>query len=148
MLTLLFIMSLFLNVVFVLNCFKNKFRPENLIRAFTKRFKIFWKKISFSFVKSPGRPPISEKIKAIIKKMYFENIKIGGLRIYMNLIHLGFDISPSSVYRELRKIKKEYPQKPSQKWKTFLGNSKVIAMDFLCIHLDRLTDAFSSYLFL
>jgi len=118
------------------------FRPELVIEVFNKRFKLYWKMISMSHINSPGRPPISAEVTAVIKKMYLENIKIGGLRIYMNLKYLGFKVSLSTVYRKLREIKKNYPDQQSQHWKTFLYNSKTVAMDFLTVSIEISRDVF------
>lgn len=82
--------------------------------------------------------------------MLLENINIGGLRIYMNLVQLGInDISLSSVYRIIREIKKELGGNPSQKWKTFLYNSRVVAMDFLTVPVEITKDVFKlMYIFI
>jgi len=80
--------------------------------------------------------------------MYLGNTNIGGLRIYMNLLHLGYKLSRSSVYRALRKIKMDHPGKPTQQWKTFLKNSKVVAMDFLTVSVEITKDVFQQmYIF-
>ena len=136
------ILSLLLNLILLFFLLKSKFRPERLLAVFTKRFKAFWKKISFSNKRKAGRPPISSDIKDIIKKILLENIKIGGLHIWMNLIHLGYDISLSSVYRAIRVIKNDLLFTHSLKWKSFLSNSKVIAMDFLTASVEISKDVF------
>ena len=52
------------------------------------------------------------------------------------------NISLLSVYRSLREIKKEIEHELSQKWKTFLYNSRVVAMDFLTVPVEITKDVF------
>ncbi|MES0491563.1 MAG: integrase core domain-containing protein [Leptospirales bacterium] len=122
---------------------KIDFRSEMLIQKFNERFRIYWAKISSKTIKSPGRPPVSDETKAIIKKMLLENFLIGGLRIYMNLIQLGIhDASLSSVYRIIRNFKINLHPEKSQTWKTFLYNSRVVAMDFLTVQVEMAKERF------
>jgi len=139
------VISLFINLIFLFYYLISKLRPEFLIQKFIKRFKLYWSKISQRNSKSPGRPPVSEETKAIIKRMLIENPLLGGLRIYMNLIQLDIrDASLSSVYRIIRSFKKKLDLNSlrSQKWKTFLYNSRVVAMDFMVVQVEIAKDIF------
>ena len=139
-------LSLALNVLFILYFILSRVRPHLLVQEFIKRFKKYWAKISGKVFKSPGRPPVSEETKSIIKRMLRENTNIGGLRIYMNLFQLGInDASLSSVYRIIREFKKDLEFArlvKSQKWRTFLYNSRVVAMDFLTVSIEVSKDVF------
>ncbi|MES0491080.1 MAG: integrase core domain-containing protein [Leptospirales bacterium] len=144
MLTVL-IISLSIHLFSIIAYLKARFRPELLIQKYKERFKAYWAKISGKVIRSPGRPPVSEETKEIIKKMFLENFSIDGLRIYMNLIQLGIkDASLSSVYRIIRGFKKELEPDSirSQKWKTFLYNSRVVAMDFMVVQVELAKDLF------
>ncbi|PNX45652.1 MAG: hypothetical protein BV456_13330, partial [Thermoplasmata archaeon M8B2D] len=143
MLFSILLLSVLFNVICICKIYQIRFRPEGLIKEYIKRFKKFWKVISAKRITKPGRPKISEDIKQIIKKIYLENSGIGGLRVWLIVSkRLGYEVSLSSVYRELRRLALEYPPKPPQQWKTFLYNSKVIAMDFTTVFLETSKDIF------
>lgn len=139
---LLNVISIMFVLLFLFKKYKNKLHPEHLIKVFIKRFKKYWTMICSKKTNKTGRPPIPVEVFEIIKKMYFENTNIGGLKIWMNLKYLGYKISLSYVYQKLRQVKKEFPNKPTQKWKTFLYNSKVIAMDFTTVFIEVSKDIF------
>ena len=84
---LLYPVSITINAIFIIRLIN----PKKIISVFLRRFKKYWKLISIRFNKSPGRPPVSTETIEFIKKMYRENIQIGGLRIFMNLLQLGID---------------------------------------------------------
>jgi putative transposase len=66
----------------------------------------------------PGRPAVSEDIRALIRRMSRENPGWGAPRIHGELLKLGIDIGESSVSKYLVRSRKP----PSQSWRTFLEN--------------------------
>ena len=95
----------------------------------TVGFKLFWTRLSRR--KDPGRPPVNEQVKALIKQMTQANPLWGAPRIHGELLKLWIDISERTVSRLMPKNRKP----PSQTWRTFLNNHflELVSIDFMTV---------------
>ena len=104
-------------------------RPETVIRWHRKAFRGYWRWISKP---GPGRPPISEEVKALIVRMATEN-GWRARRIREELAKLGIHLGKSTISRYLPKL--EPGKDPQQRWATFLRNHRdvIAGMDFFVV---------------
>ncbi len=114
-------------------------KPETVINWQKKRFKNYWAKKS-SKSRKPGRPPMKQEIRELVKKMAIENPNWGAPRIYSEILMLGYtkkELSQRTVSRYIRKIRSNNPitKRKRQLWKTFLHNHRehIMAMDFFTV---------------
>jgi hypothetical protein len=100
-------------------------KPETVIRWRRQGFRLCrgWKSRSCK----PGRPPIHEEIRILIRQMYCENTSWGAPRIESELRLLGFDVAERTVAKYMARNH----QPPTQTWRTFLNN-----------HLFEITDIY------
>jgi transposase InsO family protein len=101
-------------------------KPGTVIRWHRKGFRLYWRVIS---KRGPGRPPISEEVQALIRRLAGEN-GWRARKIQAELEKLGFTVSLATVSRYLPKREPDDGQR--QRWMTFLRNHKdcITAMDF------------------
>jgi len=66
----------------------------------------------------PGRPPVSQETRNLIRQMSRENPLWGAPRIHGELLKLSIDIGETSVGKYMARLLKP----PSQTWRTFLAN--------------------------
>ena len=94
-----------------------------------KRFRDHWAKLSKHG--RPGRPKVSEEIKALIRKMSEANISWGLPRVVGELRKLGIDVAKSTV--EKYRVRSRKPPSPS--WKAFLNNHvrDLVSIDFFVV---------------
>ncbi len=106
--------------------------PETVIGWHKTAFKFFWKLKS-----KPGRPKISLKTIALIKRIHKENPLLSPEKIHELLLNLGVTDAPTpnTIAKYIPKIRKSPTDKQKQSWMTFLKNhSKGIwAMDFFVV---------------
>jgi len=104
-------------------------QPDTVVRWHRKGFRLYWRTISKC---GPGRPPISEEIQALIRRLANEN---GGRarKIQAELEKLGFAVSLATVSRYLPRREPDDSQR--QRWITFLRNHKdvISGMDFFVV---------------
>ena len=104
-------------------------KPETVIAWHREGFRLFWRWRSRG-----GRPPISEELRELVRKLATDNEGWGAPRIHGELLKLGFKVAQSTVAAWMPK--KPRPKKPpSQTWRTFLKNHmpESAAMDFFVI---------------
>ena len=79
----------------------------------------------------PGRPPVSQEIRKLIRKMSRDNPIWGDPRIHGELLKLGIDIGETSVSKYM--VRRRNP--PSQTWRTFLENhlKSTVSIDFFTV---------------
>jgi putative transposase len=108
-------------------------KPDTVIRWHRKGFRLYWRSIS---KRGPGRPPISEEVQALIRRLADEN-SWGARKIQAELEKLGFTVSLASVSRYLPKRTPDRGKQ--QRWMTFLHNHKdgIAAMDFFVVPTAR-----------
>ncbi len=104
-------------------------KPDTVIRWHRKGFRLYWRLIS---KRGPGRPPISEELQTLIRRLAVENGWCAR-KIHAELKELGFTVGLATVSRYLPKRAPD-PGK-QQRWMTFLRNHKdvITAMDFLVV---------------
>jgi len=98
-------------------------RPETLVRWHRAGFSRYWCWKSRSL---GGRPKIATELRALIRRMSFDNPLWGAPRIHGELLKLGFEIAQSSVAKYMVRS-----GPPSPGLRTFLRNHAldVAAMD-------------------
>jgi transposase InsO family protein len=103
--------------------------PDTVVRWHRKGFRLYWRAIS---KRGPGRPPVSEEVRALIRRMAGEN-SWRARKIQAELEKLGFTVSLATVSRYLPERKPDDGQR--QRWITFLRNHKdvIAGMDFLVV---------------
>jgi transposase InsO family protein len=104
-------------------------KPDTVVRWHRKGFKLYWRWISKP---GPGRPPISEELRALIKRLALDNAW-GARKIHAELSKLGFTMSLATVSRYMPKRPRDRGKQ--QRWMTFLRNHKqgITAMDFFVV---------------
>jgi transposase InsO family protein len=104
-------------------------KPETVIAWHRKGFRLFWTwKVRHG---QPGRPPVPQDLRDLIRKISRENPLWGAPRIHGELLKLGIDIGETSVSKYLVRHRKP----PSQTWRTFLENhlKSMVSVDFFTV---------------
>ncbi len=103
--------------------------PETVVRWHRRGFRSYWRSISKP---GPGRPPVSEEVQALIRRLATEN-SWRARKIQAELSKLGFRVSLATVSRYLPKAETDPGQQ--QRWMTFLRNHKdlIAGMDFFVV---------------
>ena len=97
-------------------------KPETVIKWHKKAFKIYWKRKS-----KPGRPGISRKTIALIKRIHKENPLLSPEKIHeqLNALNVSDAPAPNTIEKYINgKNKKPPTDKQRQSWKTFLRNHR------------------------
>jgi putative transposase len=104
-------------------------QPRTVIAWQRKRFRDHWRRLSQSG--RPGRPPIAEDVRNLIRQMWQTNPTWGSPRIVGELRKLGIEVTKSTV--EKYRVRPKKP--PSPTWKTFLTNhmQDMVALDFFTV---------------
>ena len=105
-------------------------KPDTVVRWHRKGFRLYWRAIS---KRGPaGRPPISEEVQALIRRLASEN-GWRARKIQAELEKLGVTVSLATVSRYLPRRIPEDDQR--QRWITFLRNHKdvIAGMDFFVV---------------
>ena len=102
--------------------------PETVVRWHRAGFRCYWR---WKSRLRGGRPQISAELRALIRRMSFENPLWGAPRIHGELLKLGFEVAQSSVAKYM--VKRH--GLPSQGWRTFLRNHApdIAAMDLFVV---------------
>ncbi len=105
-------------------------QPDTLLRWHRDLFRRVWKRRSRSKRKR-GRPPLTDDLVSLIKRMARANRRWGAERIRGELLKLGLRVSKSTIQKYIEGVRKSHPSK--QNWLTFLHNhaSQIWAGDFL-----------------
>ena len=104
-------------------------KPATVMRWQRKRFKEHWRKLSQSG--KPGRPPVADEVKELIRTMSLMNPTWGSPRIVGELAKLGISVNRTTV----DKYKVRVPKPPSPTWRAFLKNhmKELVSVDFLVV---------------
>jgi transposase InsO family protein len=104
-------------------------KPDTVVRWHRKGFRLYWRAIS---KRGPGRPPVSQEVRALIRRLAGEN-NWRARKIHAELEKLGFSVGLATVSRYLPKREPDEGQR--QRWMTFLRNHKdvIAGMDFFVI---------------
>ena len=105
-------------------------QPRTLVRWHRQGFRLFWR-----WKSRPGRPPIPEKLRQLIRVMALNNPPWGEERIANELLlKLGIRVSPRTVRKYLPK---STPGKPrnDQHWSAFVRNhaAAILSCDFCVV---------------
>ena len=105
--------------------------PDTVVRWHRRRFRKYWSEISRASSRQPGRPPIGDDIRDLIRAMAATNPLWRAPRIHGELLKLGIDISERTGSRILRAVNRP----PSQTWRTFLKNHvrELVSIDFFTV---------------
>ena len=105
-------------------------QPDTVLRWHRELFKRFWKRKSKPQHKQ-GRPPLTDDLVALIKRVVKENLTWGAERIRGELLKLGIRVSKSTIQKYMNDERGSRASK--QTWATFLRNhaSQIWACDFL-----------------
>jgi putative transposase len=109
-------------------------KPETVIQWHRKGFRLFWTwKVRHG---QPGRPPVSQETRKLIRQMSRDNPLWGAPRIHGELLKLGIDVGETSVGKYMARGRKP----PSQTWRTFLENhvKTMVSADFFTVPTIRL----------
>jgi hypothetical protein len=104
-------------------------KPETVIAWHRKGFRLFWTwKVRHC---QPERPPVSQEILQLIRKMCRDNPLWRAPRIHGELLKLAVDISETSVGKYI--VRRRNP--PSQNWRTFFENhvETMVSVDFFTV---------------
>ena len=104
-------------------------KPDTVVRWHRKGFRLYWRWIS---KRGPGRPPISEELQMLIRRLASEN-NWRARKVQAELEKLGFTVSLATVSRYLPQRRPDDGQR--QRWTTFLRNHRdvITGMDFLVV---------------
>ncbi|MFC1642681.1 helix-turn-helix domain-containing protein [Myxococcota bacterium] len=102
-------------------------KPEMILRWHREGFRLLWRRKSRR--RTAPEQKISEKVKALIRRMAPDNRLWGAERIRGELLKLGITVAKRTIQRYLRMARPPVPPR-GQSWKTFLGNHTVWACDF------------------
>ena len=104
-------------------------QPDTVLRWHRDLFRRVWKHES---KRKQGRPPLTDDIVALIKRIIKENLTWGAERIRGELLKLGVRVSKSTIQKYMKDAR-ESSRSLKQNWATFLRNhaSEIWACDFL-----------------
>ena len=104
-------------------------KPDTVIRWQRKRFKEHWRRLSCRG--EPGRPPVPDEVKELIRTMSSMNPTWGSPRIVGELAKLGVTVTKSTVDKYRVRVRKP----PSPTWRAFLNNhmNELVSVDFLVV---------------
>jgi transposase InsO family protein len=108
-------------------------QPQTFTRWHRQGFRLFWR-----WKSRPGRPPIPQKLQALIRRMAQDNLTWGEERIANELLlKLGLRVSPRTIRKYLPKHLNlgRGNRATTQRWRTFIRNhaQAIVACDFCVV---------------
>ena len=106
-------------------------QPDTVLRWHRELFRQIWQRKSKP---KQGRPPLTDDLVALIKRVVKENLTWGAERIRGELLKLGIRVSKSTIQKYMKGARESLS--PKQPWAIFLRNhaSEIWACDFLQTH--------------
>jgi transposase InsO family protein len=106
-------------------------QPKTVLKWHARAFHLWWRWKSRN---NGGRPPISQEMRALIRRLSRENVLWSADRIRGHLVLLGFDPPCSDTIRKYM-VKPKGGTEKSQNWLTFLRNHTDVSwgMDFFTV---------------
>ena len=103
-------------------------QPETVIGWHRRGWRLYWTWRSKR--RRPGRPPVPQDVRDLIRRMSSEN-PWGAPRLHGELLKLGIDVSQVTVAKYM--VRHDKP--PSQNWRTFLDNhvTSLASIDFFTV---------------
>lgn len=103
-------------------------QPATVMKWQRRRFRAHWRKITNS--PKPGRPPVAEEVRRLIRRISAANPLWGAPRIVGELRKIGIDVAKSTV--ETYMVRRSGPASPT--WRTFLRNHRdLVSADFFVV---------------
>ena len=105
-------------------------QPQTLVRWYRQGFRLFWR-----WKSRPGRPPIPNELRQLIREMALNNPSWGEERIANELLlKLGIRVSPRTVRKYMPTRPRGQPR-DDQRWLTFVRNhaAAILACDFCVV---------------
>lgn len=104
-------------------------KPDTVIRWQRKRLREHWRRLSCSG--EPGRPPVPDEVKELIRTMSSMDPTWGSPRIVGELAKLGITVTKSTVDKYRVRARKP----PSPTWRAFLKNhaKEIVSIDFIVV---------------
>ncbi|MEN8130348.1 MAG: integrase core domain-containing protein [Pseudomonadota bacterium] len=105
-------------------------QPQTLVRWHRQGFRLFWR-----WKSRPGRPPIPQELRILIREMALSNPIWGEERIANELLlKLGIRVSPRTV-RKYMPVRPSIDPRSDQRWSTFVRNhaAAILACDFCVV---------------
>jgi transposase InsO family protein len=103
-------------------------QPATVIRWQKRRFRDYWRRVTAS--PKPGRPPVPEEVRRLIRQMSSANPLWGSPRIVGELRKIGIEVAKSTV--ETYMVRDKGPASPT--WKSFLRNHReLVSVDFFVV---------------
>ena len=105
-------------------------KPDTVVGWHRAGFRWYWRCRSR---RRPGRPPISEELRTLIRRLAQENPSWGAPKIHGELLALGFDFGEWTMARYLRRVRRRGD--PAKNWLSFLENHRevIVALDFFTV---------------
>ncbi len=105
-------------------------KPETVVHWHRAGFRLYWRWCSRA---RPGRPPITEEMQTLIRRLATENPTWGAPRIHGELLKLGLVLSERSVARYLRRLRPRGDA--GRRWAAFLANHReaIVACEFFTV---------------
>ena len=102
-------------------------KPDTVVRWQRRRFREHWKRLSRSG--EPGRPPVADEVKELIRTMSSMNPTWGSPRIVGELAKIGITVTKSTVDKYRVRVRKP----PSPTWRAFLKShaKEIVLIDFM-----------------
>ncbi len=106
-------------------------QPATVVKWHQSAFRLYWRWKSRT---RSGRPPISEEMRTLIRRLSTENPLWGAGRIRDTLLLLGFDAPCEDTVRKYM-VKSRCPQDGAASWLAFIHNHVDVswAMDFFTV---------------
>ena len=106
-------------------------KPDTVVGWHRTAFRWYWR---WRSQRRPGRPPITDELRAPIRRLAQENPGWGAPRIHGELPKLGFALSERTVARYLRRVRRR--RDPTKSWLTFPENHRevIVALDTALQH--------------
>ena len=104
-------------------------KPSTVISWQRKRFRDHWTRLTR--MGTPGRPPIAQEIRDLIRRMSESNPSWGSPRIRSELRKLGIDVAKATV--EKYRVRQRKPPSPASR--AFLANhvNELVSLDFFTV---------------
>src|SRR6266511_1779302 len=100
-------------------------KPETVVGWHRKGFRLFW---TWKTRGRPGRPPVTQPVRDLIRMISRNNPRWGAPRIHGELLKLGIEITEPTVAKYM--VRRRQP--PSQTRRAFLNNhlTSLVSVDF------------------
>jgi putative transposase len=104
-------------------------QPDTVIAWHRRGWRLYWTWRSKR--RKPGRPPVPEDVRELIRTISSQNVTWGAPRVHGEILRLGIEVSQATVERYM--VRHEKP--PSQNWRTFLDNhvATLASIDFFTV---------------